>query len=47
MVGPWNGIRPRPTQVPPSDVGLGLSSISVPRRLIVSYFTFRCKYSLL
>jgi hypothetical protein len=26
MVGPWSGIRPRPTQVPPSDVGHGLSS---------------------
>jgi hypothetical protein len=45
MVGPWNGIGPRPTQVPPSDVELGLSSMSVPRRLILSYFTFRCRYS--
>jgi hypothetical protein len=26
MVGPWSGIRPRPTQVPPSDVEHGLSS---------------------
>jgi hypothetical protein len=26
MVGPWSGIRPRPTQVPLSDVGHGLSS---------------------
>jgi hypothetical protein len=26
MVGPWSGIHPRPTQVPPSDVEHGLSS---------------------
>jgi hypothetical protein len=26
MVGPWSGICPRPTQVPPSDVEHGLSS---------------------
>jgi hypothetical protein len=26
MVGPWSGIRPRPTQVPPSDVEHELSS---------------------
>jgi hypothetical protein len=26
MVGPWSGIRARPTQVPPSDVEHGLSS---------------------
>jgi hypothetical protein len=30
MVGPWSGIHPRPTYVPPSDVELGLSSITVP-----------------
>jgi hypothetical protein len=26
MVGPWSGIRARPTQIPPSDVEHGLSS---------------------
>jgi hypothetical protein len=26
MVGPWSGISPRPTQIPPSDVEHGLSS---------------------
>jgi hypothetical protein len=35
----------RPTQVPPSDVELGLSSISVPQRRVVSRFIFRCRYS--
>jgi hypothetical protein len=40
MVGPWSGIRPRPTQVPPNDVELGLSSTSVARRLVVSHFDF-------
>jgi hypothetical protein len=38
MVGPWNGIRPQQTQVPLSDVELGLSSTSIPRRVIVSHF---------
>jgi hypothetical protein len=38
MVGPWSGIRPWPTQVPPSDIELGLSSISVLRRLEVLHF---------
>jgi hypothetical protein len=40
MVGPWSGIRPQPTLVPPSDVELGLSSTSVPQRLVVSHFIF-------
>jgi hypothetical protein len=29
MVGPWNGIRPRPTLTIPSDVVPGLSMTSV------------------
>jgi hypothetical protein len=44
MVGPWSGIRPQPTQVPPSVVELGFSSISVPRRLVVSCFILRFRY---
>jgi hypothetical protein len=40
MVGPWSEIRPRPTQVPPSDVEHGLSSTSVLRCLVVSHFVY-------
>jgi hypothetical protein len=29
MVGPWNGIRPRPTLMIPSDVVPGLSMTSI------------------
>jgi hypothetical protein len=38
MVGPWNGIRLRPTLIIPSDVMLGLSMMSVLATCIVVVF---------
>jgi hypothetical protein len=35
MVGPWNGTRPRPTLIIPSDVMPGLSMMSVLAMCIV------------
>jgi hypothetical protein len=38
MVGPWNGTRPQPTLIIPSDVMPGLSMMSILATCIVVIF---------